>query len=73
MTSHRCESCGGTGEAPWTLCVSSCQFCHGQGWIVDPMTLEPPPEPERMPIHVYTRPAEEIAAFDAELARRYGL
>lgn len=71
MTSYRCESCGGTGAAPWTLCVSSCQFCHGQGWLVDPMTLDPAPEPAPRPIHTYTRTPEEIAAFETELERRY--
>ena len=42
MTSHRCESCGGTGMAPVTSPVYACQFCGGHGWVVDRMTSPAP-------------------------------
>lgn len=43
MSSHRCESCWGTGMAPANSPVSTCQFCGGHGWIVDRMTPTPQP------------------------------
>jgi DnaJ-class molecular chaperone len=50
MSSHRCESCGGTGIAPANSPVSSCQFCGGHGWIVDHMTQPTQPIPTTSPI-----------------------
>ncbi len=68
MTSTRCESCWGTGMAPASSIVSTCQFCGGHGWIVDPMVLEAAPT---VSIHARARKPEELADFNAELNRRY--